>query len=147
MGQYPKEREEDSICSCMREEESKRVIMFKGEGSRRCSGCWSNIVTNLTRTLQSSCFMGVKFFTPFLKMVLPVAPLSLFRWFFDILNFSIHNVSTLFFKCLFFIYFLIFLIFFYSTVFLIVFHASFNLNFFFTIYFFEVTIFNIILSP
>jgi hypothetical protein len=44
-----------------------------------------------------SFFGGVKVFTPFLKMVLPVAPPSIFRWVFDILNFLIHKVFTLFF--------------------------------------------------
>jgi hypothetical protein len=42
-------------------------------------------------------FGGSHFLPRFLKMVLPVAPPSLFRCFFDILNFMIHNVSTLFF--------------------------------------------------
>jgi hypothetical protein len=77
-----------------------------------------------------SFFVGLQFFTLFLKMVLLVAPLSLFRWFFDILNSSIHNVYTFFFKCLFFIYFhffsIYFFIFFYSMVFLVIFPCFFQ---------------------
>jgi hypothetical protein len=76
-------------------------------------------------------------------MVLPVAPPSLFGWYFDILIFLIHDISTIFLMVIFHL-FSNFQYFFFN-LFLVIF-PSFNLKNIFTIYFFEIKIFHIIVS-
>jgi hypothetical protein len=94
------------------------------------------IVTNLTRTLQSSRFWGGQVFYPVFKNGATGSTPSLFRWFFDILNFLIHKVSTFLFlnACFSFIFKLFKIFYFFLNVF---FHLFSNFSIFFFFFFIQ----------